>query len=362
MPTAPSADLRRQLDALHLRFHLHFVDHARLTRDVGRLDALIGEAEALHGAAFRLAELSDDLGFRRVVDAAERRLDTYRAMRGSIAQAHAAAGLRDREANQLTRRAGFVVHRYLRHFALAPPDSGSEERLVEIIADLRAIERRLAPMLPRLQVPQVAGEAATLAAFLQGFEARLSALRQTRVAEAGPARHALLVERLHALHGEWLTHVQPLGPALRRVGLLDRLVHALDTTVDALLLRLGVADADAAVAHGATWLLLWQRERAATVDAHLALAPRERAQRLFGHAHALHENWRRQLLAAPATRDRVRALWLCDAIDEVEIQLTALADGHAGAVDVDALEGVRDVLAAATRSHDQVVAARALAQ
>lgn len=359
VPTAASADLRRQLDALHIRFHLHFVGHARLTRNVARLDALIDEAEALRCAACLLAERQDDAGFRRVIDAAERRLATYRATRGSIAQAHAAAGLRDREANQLTRRAGFVVHRYLRHFALAPVDRGCEERLAEIIGDLRAIESRLAPMLPRLQVPHVAGEAATLAAFLQGFQARLGDLRRQNLLRARAGSDALRVGRVQALREEWLEQVQPLSPAIRRLGLLDRLVRALDATVDAMLLHLDADDRAARISQAAAWLLDWQRERAVTAEAQAALAPTERAQRLFGHAHDLHERWRRQLLAAPALREHVRASWLCDALDEVEAQLTALAEAYPGAVDGDALEGVRDVLAAATRSHDQVVAARA---
>jgi hypothetical protein len=337
---------------LHLRFQLHFADHGRLTRELPHLDALIAEAEDVGVEAYRLAPPEPPADWLRLLDAVDRRLHTYRQARGAIAQAHAAAGLRDRDVSRLTSRARLVVHRYVRHFAPCLHGNCCIDRMAEIISDLEHLEQQVHPLAARLQVPSVAGEVVEMYEYLIFLRRERKAIVQAKSTADALARVAGLYTVARFADRDWQDLVAPVPPGLVRLRLVDRLVRALDRTLEGMMTLQLDAEHDAAVALAATRLVGWQEWRARVARVHAAQRPEELVEGLRHRAREVFDRWREQLQGAPAKRDRLRLVMLCDALDEVEGALTALEPR--GVVPPDLLAWVRDALVAMTRSYDQV--------
>ncbi len=356
---ATAADLLHRLDELHLRFQLHFVDHVRLTRDLRRLDALIAESEALAVEADAAAQVAPEDDWQRVALAQARRLETYVEARGAIAQAHAVAGLRDREASLLTGRGRLVLHRYVRHFAGQQRRTRDPGRLQEMIDDLLALWRQLEPLATRLQVPSVAEEVSAVGQFIGFFMAERDELRTAWRAGDRAAQSAAQAEILATLEADWQALVLATPRHLRRLGLLDRLITTLDQSLETLmaLRHANLPDAhEALVQRAAARLVAWQDERAATARAQLD-APPPLAE-LHAQAQALFQAWRQRVAGDKAKRDRAWLALQCDRLEEVERLLTA----HAGGLEDAELAWVRDILVAMERSFDAVVVAQEISE
>jgi hypothetical protein len=245
-----------------------------------------------------------------------------------------------------------VVHRYVRHFAPRLHGHCCIDRLAEIISDLEHLEQQVHPLAARLQVPSVAGEVAELYEFLVFLRGERDAILRARHSADALARVAGLYTVARFADRDWQDLVAPVPPGLVRMRLVDRLVRALDRSLEGMMLLQFDAEHDAAVALAATRLEHWQAWRTRVAQAHAAQRPEQVADGLRQRARELFDRWRNQLQGAPAQRDRGRVAMLCDALDEVEAGLTAL-EPH-GVVPPDLLAWVRDALVAMTRSYDQV--------
>ena len=355
MPNTAS-DLLRRLDELHLRFQLHFAEHVRLTRDLRLLDALIAETQELadHAAQAALARPDDD--WLRLRLAMQRRLEVYTETRGAIAQAHAAAGLRDREASLLTGRGRLVLHRYVRHFAGQQRRTRDPGRLQEMIDDLLGLWRHLEPLATRLQVPSVAEEVSAVGQFIGFFMAEREELQTASRAGSRLEQAEGAAQLLADLQTDWEVLVRATARPLRRLGLLDRLIGTLDDVLGALLAlrHANMPDAhETAVQRASELLVQWRDERAVTANVQ-ALAPAPTPE-LRAWARELFQTWRLQIAGEKAKRDRAWLAVQCDRLEEIERLLTE----RAGGLEDPDLAWVRDVLVAMERSFDGVVAAQA---
>lgn len=354
MSTHPTASaLQRRLDEVQLRFQVHFADHVRLTRDLASLDRLLAEGAQIEAEARDAALAAPDQDWPRLQAALERRIDVWNEARGAIAQAHAAAGLRDREASLITGRARLVLHRYVRHFAGKSRRTRDPLRLAEMVADLRALWRQLEPLLPRLQVPSVVEEVRAVGGFIGFFEAEQEELRVAWGAGSRLEQSDALAEVLATAQADWDALVVKTPRHLRRLGLLDRLVGTMDVTLETLM---AVRHAnmpevhEERVAHAARLLVSWQEERDATLAVQTELhAP---LPEIRGVGKALYAQWREMTAVDKLRRDRGALAVLCDRTEEVEALLTA----RLGDVPDEELTWLRDVLVAMERSYDAVVA------
>ncbi len=354
MPHAAS-ELLHRLDELHLRFQLHFVDHVRLTRDLRQLDALIADAQAIAAQAAMEApeQLGDD--WPRLALALARRLELYTEARGAIAQAHAVAGLRDREASLLTGRGRLVLHRYVRHFAGQTRRTRDPGRLKEMIDDLLVLWKQLEPLAKRLQVPSVAEEVSAVGQFIGFFLSERDELQAAWRAGSREEQAAGLAEVLANLEADWQALVLGVPRHLRRLALLDRLIGTLDSALGTLmaLRHANMADShEKRVQRAAELLVHWQDERAVTAGLQ-ARAPAPMAE-LHALGHALYLNWRQQIAGDKAKRDRAWLATHCDRLEELERILTERTVGLPDAY----LLWLRDILVAVERSFDSVVAAQ----
>ncbi len=348
-------ELMHRLDELHLRFQLHFVDHVRLTRDLRQLDALIAEAEDIARRAVQGAQERPQDDWPRVDLAIQRRMEVYTAARGAIAQAHAVAGLRDREASLLTGRGRLVLHRYVRHFAGQQRRTRDPGRLQEMIDDLLALWRHLEPLAKRLQVPSVAEEVSGVGRFIGFFLAERDELTAAWRSGSRMEQAEGLAEVVENLRADWQALVVATPRHLRRLGLLDRLIGTLDQALG-MLMALRHANMpeiyEETVRQAAELLVQWQDERAATADLQ-ALAPAPNLE-LQAYGRELFRNWRQQIAGDKAKRDRAWLATQCDRLEEIERILTERAAGMEDAE----LAWLRDALVAMERSHDGIVAAQ----
>jgi hypothetical protein len=350
-----AAELLKQLDALHLRFQLHFADHVRLTRDLRLLDALIAEGQAIAAQAAEVQPPEPDDAWLRLSLAMQRRLELYTEARGAIAQAHAVAGLRDREASLLTGRGRLVLHRYVRHFAGQSRRTRDPGRLQEMIDDLLNLWRQLEPLAKRLQVPSVAEEVSAVGQFIGFFMAERDELQKAWRSGSRLEQADGLAEVVANLQADWQLLVLPTPRPLRRLALLDRLIGTLDDALGGLmaLRHANMPDTHETLVQRASELLVqWHDERALTAEAQ-ALAPAESSQ-LRALGRELFQDWRGRIAGEKSKRDRTWLAVQCDRLEEVERLLTE----RAGGLEDPELAWIRDALIAIERSHDGVVAAQ----
>ncbi len=344
-----------RLDELHLRFQLHFLDHVRLTRNLRQLDALILESQALALDAAEAARLLPNDDWTRVSLAQQRRLEVYEDARGAIAQAHAVAGLRDREASLMTARGRLVLHRYVRHFAGQTRRTRDPGRLKEMIGDLLALWKHLEPLATRLQVPSVAEEVSAIGQFIGFFLAEQEELTKAWQSGSRFEQAEGLEEVVANLQSDWQALVLSTPRELRRVALLDRLIATLDQALEHLMALRHAnmpEELEVLVQHAAELLVAWQDERALTVAAQDSAPVDDAALHALGRD--LYVTWRQQIAGEKAKRDRQWLAVHCDRVEEVERLLTA----RAGGLENDELAWLRDILVAMERSYDGVIAAQ----
>jgi hypothetical protein len=228
----------------------------------------------------------------------------------------------------------------------------------EMIEDLLGLFAQMRPLLGKIQVPSVVEEIEAVGEFLGFFhvERREIATAWNSGGRDDQSRALGLVA--DELYAAWNLLILAEERALRRPGLLDRLVASLDRVLEALMTIRHANmsdDHEVRIARAARELVRWQDERTATLDARESVTPTERAEALQARALAVFRTWREQLSGELAARDLQLLRGLCDRMDEIERQLTDLPQ----LVTAEQLAWVRDVLVAMERTFDQVVAAKA---
>ncbi len=349
------------MDDLHLRFQLHFADHVRLTRDLAQLDRLIHDVEGVVREANQLALAQADAAWNRLFERAERRLRTYVEARGAIAQAQSVAGLRDRDASQLTARARLVLHRYVRHFAGQDRRTRDPLRLQEMLSDLTVLAEALRPLLGKIQVPSVAEEMDAVGEFLGFFHAERREVDQAWHSGGRDDQSRALGAVADDLYATWRLLVAAEDRVLRRPALVQRLIGSLDRVLEGLMTirHANMPDEhEQRIAKAARELVRWQDEATATQAERDPVATHDLRDRLLLRAQVVFRSWREQLSGDLVDRDLNLVRGLCDRMDEIERQLTDLATADATLVPPVDLAWVRDVLVAMERTFDQVVAAR----
>lgn len=330
-----SADAGRgELEALHEQYMLHFAGQPRLTRDVDMLDYLI---EAVQGLQARL----DVSAYCR--DQAAAQAETYRTERQAITQAVAAAGPHGRLAAQVLGRAELAVHRYQRHFA-------GRARFGRDVGLLGEIDSALSSSLASLRALGFASrEVDALAQQVILIHQELEAMRL--FLDSGDAAHqaaawASLANSLFEVYQ---------GQFFERSRLTCRLslAHRLCDTLAAVRERLSTVypPTDVPPHHQTNVhavdneLAAWRMELEHIAAVQRACTPEEQATALNSAAEEVLEIYNTRLVGVQHDAvDLAELRGLCDRLDELEQQMTALEStpglgdhGHNVAMTRDAL-------------------------
>ena len=350
--------MARSANRLHESFVLRYAGHVRLTRDLDGLDRLIDGLRQVQTQAKQRAANSEGR-WQSLLGIIERRLDEYTHERGAVAQIQAAAGTNDRRASLLTSRARLVLHRYVRHFAGQSRRGRDLELLREMTLDLQQLASALRPVSAGIHLRTVAEEIGAVQGFVDFFRAEFEEITLARRSGSRIEQSELLAQLIADLAQCWERQVLGQDKATRRLALVERLVAALDGALDALLT---IAHAnmppehEEAVRAATTRLVVWQAELQATVDAHAALLPSERAEALWNRGEALFAQFRGRWsgeLQHPSEQT-----WLgemADALDEVERQLVQYAESGVE-VPTERLARLRDGLVLIEKSFDAATA------
>ncbi|MSQ83751.1 MAG: hypothetical protein EXR77_12845 [Myxococcales bacterium] len=350
--------LARSANRLHESFVLRYAGHVRLTRDLDGLDRLIDSLRQVQTQAQRSAAHAEGR-WQALLGIIERRLDEYTHERGAVAQIQAAAGTNDRRASLLTSRARLVLHRYVRHFAGQSRRGRDLELLREMTMDLDELATALRPVSAGIHLRTVAEEIGAVQGFVDFFRAEFEEISLARRSGSRIEQSELLAQLIADLARRWEREVLGQGKATRRLGLIQRLVAALDGALDALL---AIAHAnmppehDEAVQVATARLVFWQAELQATVDAHVALSPSERAEALWNRGEALFAQFRGRWygeLQHPSEQTWLSEM--ADALDEVERQQVQYAESGVE-VPVERLARLRDGLVLVEKSFDAATA------
>lgn len=353
-------ELEGRLEALQQHYLLHFADQQRLTRDPAMLELLI-DRSARVAAEVDAIQPSEGAGARvgHLRAEALTHLQSLHDERNAIATAVAAAGPTGQRAAVLTTRIELVAHRYARHFAGKPRSTRSLGRLAEMIVDLEAIHAELAGLaelaelaeLPVLTEPASAfgerdrvsmalaapaGGGAHVAAALEQAERTLAFLR-SEVAEIRSARATgspeeratMWAQVANGLFGDFNLHVAAAAPLTCRPGLLRRLLAEL---IELHLAMHALRDAglvhpsnDANIELVGQQVPVWRSELDEVVAARASVAPAALGAQLDAAADAVLEAFNVYIADHDLTADTAtRACDLCDRMDEIEGQMSAL--------------------------------------
>lgn len=316
MHDAQSLPLDDQLEACHEQFLLHFVGHSPLTRDVAILEALISEMEGLAASAEQ-----------GVAEVAQRRLVAYREEHDKIASAQAAAGPGGRAAARQFQQAGFIMHRYRRHFAGQPRGTRDAGLLAEMNQDLQAVQANLLG----LDVPEEMQEPlAQIDAHAQRLMDERAAVLASRNAGQPAERAAVWAAVANTLFATYNALAVGNTRLAVRPALLQRLIEELQSSLTALraLQEEGMDAPDHAhnVELVASQLATWQEEYDAVLKLRRQCTPDEIMSGLNEAMDAVLTDYNTKVASQTVTPPVFAELSiLCDRMDEIERQLGELA-------------------------------------
>ena len=335
---------REQFDALAEQYALHFAGQTRLTRNLDMLDHLIGAL--------------DDFGLTApepLSGEAQQTAVQWRAERAAVAAAQESAGPAGRSAARIMTRALFSWHRYQRHFAGLPRQGRDLGLLADIVADLQQASTAISALAPSSADLQVLK---THLALAQQEQRALRDFVEQGNAEQQAAAWASIANTLFTtFHAQFMQrHRLSCRPAL-----LARLCEGLAVVHQQMstLFADTPADSDHAqnIAAVAQELAEWRNELTQIEQAQKSADADERVTILNEAAEALLEEYNQQIAGIEHDNLPTAAVaTLCDRLDEIERQMTALENlpgltenAHNVGMVRDALDMLCDVFDVAAR-------------
>lgn len=339
----PDRSVQARIDACHEQYILHFVGQPRLTRDVAMLDSLIGElTPMLEQLPISEHAMRKELG---------ERLADYNTERHAIVTSQERAGPQGRAAAHLKLRVGFVMHRYVRHFAGQPRATRDLGLLQEIIADLGLL---VAPVKHLARLEENSGHGAqesaaalvkVLAALQQSqghLAAEAEAIAALRRPNKGPVQEAqarsdalTLAQAANTVFAAYQGLVIDRPRLVVRPELIGRLARALADLHGAMqgLMDAGWEDAGhkencvIMADHHRTWL----EEQQETLRVRRQHTMDEIAHALVAEADVILGEYNQTIAGQQLVAERRGSLIvLCDRMDELQRQMQGVpqAPGH----------------------------------
>ncbi len=355
MPTLK--ELQQRLEQNDVRYNLHFAGLARITRSLDTMDDLIATAQQVQGqvSGVRASEVER----QELVKNAVRQVELYRGERTAIVQARQEGGEPGIQASLLGSRANFVFHRYARHFAGQSRSSRDLTLMLDMIAELEAIQGAMQALQSQKPMPSLQADLEVVAGRLQQFYGERKAIGTGRTDGTQQDQAGALANAANTVFAQYRTHFAGQPRISRRPELLVRLIGALEEIRERMtaLQVQGLHDEhnDGNIATVSNRLATWQQElvavRAERQKATLATLVAD----LGTSANAELESYGQHFAGqSRKSRDLKKLRDIVDRLDEAERQMTRLDEFQHNADNAKNLNVVRDALALYQHEYDEI--------
>lgn len=223
--------LEERLEALHQQYQLHFAGQMRATRDLEMIGLMIEAVEVIGQEAGAIAPNGGAARQSALLELSSERLALYRNERVAIEAAATELGPEGIEAARLGAQANSVFHAYRRHFAGQSRSTRDLGLLMEMIADLKAVDERLAGLYEKIGLDSIASDRAVIANYLKLLTAERGEIQNARDAGTLDERAGTLA---HVANGQFALYghlFAGLSRVSRRPELLERMIEQLEAVL-----------------------------------------------------------------------------------------------------------------------------------
>ena len=329
-----------RISMLEQQYAARFGGRSRLTRDLVALDALILQSE-------ELSALAADLGSEEQKAASEA-IAFYRSERAEIVAAREKAGPDGLEASLLGHRANSQIHRYRRHFAGQSRESRDLRFLLEILADFKAIQSRMATLQTRAGIESLGHDREVVEGYVELLEKERGAIVESREGASLTDRAMGLAGIANGQFALYRAHFAGKSRASRRPELLDRVVQTL-AEVEEAMVQLEESGFQAE----------FNTKNLAVKEARDSMSSDDLAGHLGSAANAIAEEYRAEFAGQDrGSRSLEKMGSLCDQLGEVERQMLALDATHSLEANVRNMGLVRDTMRVYEGEFDAIIQAK----
>ncbi|HEU4538349.1 MAG TPA: hypothetical protein VFS00_29720 [Polyangiaceae bacterium] len=226
MATDPVEQLSQEFQDISAVYEQEFAGQSRQTRDVQRLESLMGQLRGLIARLERASAAFSSEALGRLRSEALESLSMYENERKAIAEAKA-LGPQYAEFMLLATLANQVFARYGRNFAGHSRQTRDLGLLDEMIADLRALRQRMRDVMKKKDHPAFQRDVDLVGQQLDLYVREREAIAAAQREGTPDERAGLLATLANAQFDLYRTHFAGRSRATRRPGLLQRIVEQL---------------------------------------------------------------------------------------------------------------------------------------
>lgn len=347
MPTI--AELQQRLEQNDSLYGFHFAGRPRITRDISRMDELIRAADDV-AKAVRTGSVGTPSQRQPLLETAERQVDLFTKEKAAILDAQRQGGAAGLEASLLGTRANFVFHRYTRHFSGQQRSSRDLSLLLDMVAELKAIEGQMTALAGKAPLPGLLSDLEVVRGWLKTYEEERKLIAAAKTDGTLQDQASALALSANELFAQYKTHFAGQPRVTRRPELLVRLVDALQQLLERMQalqaqgLHDGHNDGNIGIVKGR--LEAWNGELAAIRADRQKASLASMVADLWTAAEAELESYGEHFAGqARKSRDLKKLATILDRLDEVERQMARLDQVQNSPQNQRNLSAVRDALA-----------------
>lgn len=215
----------KELAAINTDYEAHFAGQPRATREVARMDALLGRVEAVltQLASVPAAVAGPELIALR--EDADARKATYSSERSAIVDAQK-LGSAGAEFSVYASNANLVFARYQRHFAGQNRVTRDVSLLAEMLEDLRLVESKMRALHAKKPSDTFVRDIEVVVANSQNYKTELATIQTGFDALSQDDKANAYAAQANAQFAYYATHFAGKARDTRRPGLLQRMVES----------------------------------------------------------------------------------------------------------------------------------------
>jgi hypothetical protein len=329
MATDPLEQLSQEFQDISAVYEQEFAGQTRQTRDLERLESLMGQLRGLVARVERAAAALQGEALGRLRAEALETLAMYEAERRAIAEAKA-LGPQYAEFMLLATLANQVFARYGRHFAGHPRSTRDLGLLDEMVTDLRALRQRMREVMKKKEHAAFQRDVDLVTQQLDLYAREREAVAAAQAEGSPEERAGLLAGLANAQFDAYRANFAGRARVTRRPGLLQRICDRL-RHVQAAMVELGrggfASEENAAnVQIVEQNVSMYEKELAEIKKARQATPMRDLMGLLGGAANEIFEQYRAGFAGKPRGEVDLALLGaICDQLGEIARQM---ADFH----------------------------------
>ena len=215
----------KELAAINTDYEAHFAGQPRATREVARMDALLGRIDVVltQLAAIPAAVAGPEIAALR--EDADARKVTYTSERIAIVDAQK-LGSAGAEFSVYSSNANLVFARYQRHFAGQNRNTRDASLLAEMLEDLRVVEAKMRALQAKKPSDTFVRDIDVVVANSQNYKAELASIQSSFESLSHDDKANAYAAQANAQFAYYATHFAGKARDTRRPALLQRMVES----------------------------------------------------------------------------------------------------------------------------------------